>query len=131
MLRRQEGGGCLLHPPTCLPAWQSRQPLAGVAAHPREGNVSAPTGIAPARLPSHPTALLLQGVVCSGLTGKGVMGRGWSRGGTDAEMPWEGVFCSALAHRLTAWSILGGKPGVKAPAALRFLHRQLQPPQLH
>lgn len=62
------------------PTWQSRQCLVGRTARPGEGNIAAPTGIAPVLLPSHPVALLLHGVVCSSLTGNGVMGRGWSWG---------------------------------------------------
>lgn len=111
---RQEGGGspasCPLHPPACLPTWQSRQPSVGVMAHPGEGNIAAPAGITPVLLPFHPAALLLQGTVCSSLTGKGVMGRGQSHGGTDAGMPWEAVLRSAwLACSLLEASLVGNQ----------------------
>ena len=82
---QQEGGGSpaswRLHPPTCLPTQQSRQPSASVTAHPREGNVAAPTSSTPVPLPSHRAVLLLQGVVCSGSSGKGVMGEVRAAGG--------------------------------------------------
>lgn len=83
-LGQQEGGGspasCPLHPPTCLPAWQSRQSSAGVTAHPGEGNIAAPAAIPPVLLPFHPAALLLQGNCLLQLD--------WEGGDGERSEPW-------------------------------------------